>query len=116
MATLTPPDFAEFSFSEKMMFERLYIKYGRDWKKIASFFNRTPMDIKVYWVRKTRRENLLKEEINLRNERIQARAQGTQIFISRPSSPFSWRLVPVERSIPSTDLEILASAAASLNK
>lgn len=117
MATLPLPNFAEFSFDEKMMFERLYAKHGNNWKKIASYFRaRTPMDIKVYWVQKTRRENFLREEINLQNARLTARARGTQISISRPSpSPFSWKLVPVEKSIPPTDLEILANVAANLN-
>ena len=54
------PTFEEFTFHEKMLISKLHSRYGDNWKEIAKHVpHRTPLLIKIYWLKKQRNERYL---------------------------------------------------------
>lgn len=110
-----PPSNVEFTFEEKMRFDYLYRRWGKDWQKIASGLGtRTAIDVKRFWLKKSVREKKLQDvcsRISLPTTTY-AKNEGTKITISS-MSPFLWKLSPVEGQTKSFEnLELLAHAAA----
>lgn len=65
MSNIPHPQTPNLSFYEQRFIERLYRKHGNDWKRIAKQLpGRFPSQIKTYWLKKTRLEKMLKEELD----------------------------------------------------